>query len=233
VSQFAVRFLNVSELGPRKNLVGLLRTWLRATSREDDAVLIVKVGCYAPGWRLKFARQVEQVEDQVGKRLQQAAPVCFVYDLFSDAQMPRLYAAATHYISLSHGEGWDQTMVEAAASGLKLIAPNHSAYTAYLDTSVARLISSREVPAVWPDGDQTGLLFQGANWWEADEVEAVAYVRAAVEGRDQGQASPRDRVVRELSWERAARRLIDLLSEVEVNYRSPPFGRLRRWYRRA
>src|SRR5512146_1905451 len=40
---YAVRFLNVSELGPRKNLSGLVSAWLRATTPADDAVLIMKV----------------------------------------------------------------------------------------------------------------------------------------------------------------------------------------------
>src|SRR5262249_27243660 len=145
-AQFSVRFLNVSELGPRKNLVGLLRAWLQATSADDDAALIVKLGCYAPGWPELFQHQIGQLELELGRRLSEAAPIPFLSELFSDAEMPRLFAAATHYISVSHGEGWDQPMVEAAASGLRLIAPDHSAYAAYLDSSIAYLIPSRQVP---------------------------------------------------------------------------------------
>ena len=37
VAQYGTRFLNVSELGPRKNLTGLLRAWLIATTADDDA----------------------------------------------------------------------------------------------------------------------------------------------------------------------------------------------------
>ena len=64
--------------------------------------------------------------------MEDAAPVRVLHDLVADAKAPGLYAAATHYISLSHGEGWDQPMMEAAAAGLKLIAPSHSAYLTYL-----------------------------------------------------------------------------------------------------
>ena len=48
--------------------------------------------------------------------------------VFTDAELPSLYAAATHYVSLSHGEGWDMPLCEAAASGLAVIAPRHTAY---------------------------------------------------------------------------------------------------------
>jgi glycosyltransferase involved in cell wall biosynthesis len=232
LEQYKVRFLNVSELGPRKNLFGLLRAWLRATSRHDDAVLIVKLGCYQPGCLAIFRRRLELLQDELGKRLNEAAPVHFIYDLFSDADMPKLYAAATHYISMSFGEGWDQSMVEAAASGLQLIAPNHSAYTAYLDSAVAQLITSREVPAV-VDGDVSTILFAGANWWEPDEDEAIRFIRAAIDGRDGATRSARDRILREFTWEIATRRLMAILGEAEARRRRPGFWPLHRWYRRA
>ena len=67
------------------------------------------------------------MHEQLGKSLADAAPVQIVQRIFADAEMPGLYAAATLYISLSFGEGWDQAMVEASAGGLRLIAPDHSA----------------------------------------------------------------------------------------------------------
>jgi glycosyltransferase involved in cell wall biosynthesis len=215
IERFRVRFLNVSELGPRKNLVGLVGVWLRATSRRDDAILMIKLGRYAPGWFERFQDRVALLQDELGRRLEEAAPIRFIYDLFADAQMPRLYATATHYISLSFGEGWDQAMVEAAASGLKAIAPDHSAYRAYLDPSVAQLIPSRERPAVFTGGGEIGNLFDGVNWWEPDVDEAVACVRRAIEGRDANKAPPRERILSELTWEAATRRLIAILAEAE------------------
>ena len=233
LAQYRARFLNVSELGPRKNLLGLLRGWLRATSRDDDAVLIIKLGCYVPGWRELFERHLEALQAGERKRLDEAAPVHVIDEVFSDADMPRLYAAATHYISVSFGEGWDQAMVEAAASGLSLIAPNHSAYTTYLDASVARLIPSREVPAAFPPGSSTAQLFRGANWWQPDEEAAVAFIRAAIDGRDSSLGSARDRILRSYTWEAATRRLITLLSEAEARGARPSFWSLLRSYTSA
>jgi glycosyltransferase involved in cell wall biosynthesis len=230
IDRYRVRFLNVSELGPRKNLVGLLRTWLRATGPDDNALLIVKLGRYAPGWLELFRDQIAEVEAQLGKRLEAAAPTHFVYDLFSDAEMPSLYAAATHYISLSHGEGWDQAMVEAAASGLKLIAPDHSAYQTYLDSSVARLVSSHEVPARFEGDPALQTLFAGANWWAPDEEQAASFIRLAIDGQNPDQASARERVLREFTWEQATRRLIGLLREVD-RARPKRFWPLTSWLR--
>jgi glycosyltransferase involved in cell wall biosynthesis len=215
VTRFGVRFLNVSELSPRKNMLGLLRVWLQATSRADDAVLMLKLGAYAPRAREDFQQQIERVQEQLNRGLQDAAPVHFVNGLLSDADMPSLYAAATHYISLSHGEGWDQAMVEAAASGLHLIAPNHSAYTAYLDGTSARLVTSRLVPAGWAGGASSPTLFQGAEWWEPDEEHAIAHVRSVISGQP-GPPAPRRRILTELTWEQATRQLLGILEEVEL-----------------
>jgi glycosyltransferase involved in cell wall biosynthesis len=230
VERYATRFLNVSELSPRKNVLGLLRVWLRATSRADDAVLILRLGAYVPRAREDFQQQVERLQKQLHRRLEEVAAVHVVEDLLSDAEMPALYAAATHYISLSHGEGWDQAMVEAAATGLGLIAPNHSAYTAYLDDASARLVTSRLVPAGWLGGPSSPILFEGAEWWEPDEEQAIAYVRSVIAGQP-GPRSPRQRILTELTWERATLQLLGILEEVE-----PSRGRRRwplpRWYSR-
>jgi glycosyltransferase involved in cell wall biosynthesis len=215
IDNYQLRFLNVSELGPRKNLAGLVWAWLRATSRRDDAVLILKLGSFAAGWLEIFQSQIDVVQQTLGKRLDDAAPIHLIHDLFSDEEMPRLYASATHYISMSFGEGWDQTMVEAAASGLSLIAPNHSAYTAYLDPSSAYLLPSRETPAIFPPHSKSRVLFRDALWWQPDEDAAVGVIQSIIAGTARHKTSPRDRILRDLTWSNATRRLVTLLSKAE------------------
>ncbi len=215
ISTYATRFLNVSELDIRKNFQGLLGAWLRATTSTDDAVLILKAGFYNPGSLAALEWELEQVQAQTGKRLAQAAPIHFIHDLYPDADMPRLFAAATHYVSLSFGEGWDLSMIEAAASGLRLIAPRHSAYLAYLDDDVAAMVSAVEVPAVTFDGSWAGQLFDGASWWVPDEDEAVQRIRDAIDGRDTPSASARERVAG-FTWDNAAARLLEIVDEAEA-----------------
>ncbi len=226
VVEHRTRFLNVSELGPRKNLIGLLRAWLLGTTRQDDAVLILKLGSYLPGERERFERELARLQARLGRSLADAAAVCFVFDVFADAEMPRLFASATHYLSLSHGEGWDQSMVEAAASGLRLIAPRHSAYPTYLDPSVAQLIPCREVPATVPADSGLQTFFGGANWWEPDEQAAIDCLRRAIAGQDAPTHSARERVLRDFTWEKATRRLVAILEDLEA----PGWGR-RFWSR--
>ena len=221
-----VRFLNVSELGPRKNTRGLIRAWMRATDASDDAVLMLKLGNYAAGWLELLKKQIAEDEERLGLSLDAAAPVAWIEDVLPDWAMPQLFATATHYISLSHGEGWDQTMMEAAASGLRLIAPDHSAYQAYLDSTVATMIPSREVPATFDGDPSLQELFVGASWWKPDEDAAAAAIRRAIDGQDDPNVRARERVLTQFTWSAATRRLIEILSGLEPPRRRTLFGRL-------
>jgi glycosyltransferase involved in cell wall biosynthesis len=216
VADFRARFLNVSALCPRKNLLGLMRVWLRATSRDDDAILIQKMTLYAANEYAWYLAQLDRLQRDLGKRFDDAAPIHTILRVFPDRDVPRLFAAATHYISLSHGEGWDLPMLEAAASGLRLIAPDHSAYQTYLDAASARLLPSRESPVVFPYPGPTAKLFAGLNWWEPDEDAAVVAIQEAIAGRDTPTASARARVLRDFTWERATDRMVEILTEAEA-----------------
>jgi glycosyltransferase involved in cell wall biosynthesis len=211
------RFLNVAEVSGRKNLSGLLRAWQRATTPWDDAVLILKPGFHTAGSRERFATMLADVGLETGVTPAYAAPVHIIDKTFSDAQMPAFFAAATHYVSLSFGEGWDQPMVEAGAAGLRLIAPAHSAYLAYLDATCATLLPSVPVPAAPGAGPELRAIYgrSGMTWWQPDEEAAAAAIRAAIDGDDTGIVPPRERILRELSWDLAAGRLLAVLDEVQ------------------
>jgi glycosyltransferase involved in cell wall biosynthesis len=220
VAAYRARFLNVSELGARKNIPGLLRTWMRATQAGDDAVLILKVGHTGESELNSFRRQMEGLRLESGKTLADAAPVHLLDAIYSDSEMPRLYAAATHYCSMSFGEGWDQPAMEAAACGLRLIVPRHSAYLAYLDESVATLTACREVPVEWTGDPATGALFANARWWAPDEEEAAGHIRSAIAGAGAGGPTAQQRILTSFTWEKAVRRLREILAEFD-----PPWKR--------
>jgi glycosyltransferase involved in cell wall biosynthesis len=221
VADHGVRVLNVSEPLPRKNLAGLVRAWIRATSADDDAILIIKVGPTIRESTSALFRQLAVMEQTLGKSREQAAPILFVDRLLAEAEMPMLYAAATHYWSMSHGEGWDQPMMEAAATGLRLIAPSHTAYLDYLDPDVAQLIPVRSTPADARSHAWTAPLFEGAHWWTPDEDAAGQALRNALDGRDQPAASARDRLASAFTWRQAGARLIEILADFHHEHGRP------------
>jgi glycosyltransferase involved in cell wall biosynthesis len=218
ILEYKTRFLNISDFisAPRKNILGMLRVWIKATSANDDAILILKLSGYRYRWWWpdRFKRALAAIQREIGKSRKKAAPIVFYDQVLTESQMPSLYAAATHYWSMSYGEGWDFPMMEAGAMGLHLIAPEHSAYTAYLDESVAQMIPSQRIPAEFNGGEGLGKFFTGSDWWRPDEEAAADFVRQAIQTAGEGVPTARARIANEFTWERSAKRLIKILEEL-------------------
>jgi glycosyltransferase involved in cell wall biosynthesis len=210
VAARSVRFLTVAEPRPRKNLIALLRVWIEATRSDDDAVLILKMPLAHAAALERFALDVRELQDSLDRSLSAAAPVVLIAGMLSEEQMPSLYRSATHYLSLSHGEGWDLPMMEAAVAGLELIAPRHTAYVEYLREEEVTFLPARPAPfsCEGRTGAEDELLFHGLSWWDPDERAAAAAIREIVGGRASAKRSPATRIAREYTWERAARELL-------------------------
>lgn len=204
LADYATRILNVSDFTPRKNLAGLLRVWFRATRRSDDAVLVLKVG-KDPSSRAEFSVLCRNVAAGLGIAPEQAGTLLVIDSPLPDSAMLSLYAATTHYWSMSHGEGWDLPMTQAGAMGLTLIAPRHSAYTAYLDDRTAHFIPAPTTPAGGP--------YAGFDWWTPDEEAAVDLLRRIIRSPTEHRRSAREQLLGGFTWEQATRRLIGLLEE--------------------
>ncbi len=207
------RFLNVAEMRPRKNHLGLLRTWMKSTHRDDDACLILKTSAFQPGAFAKFQADVHEMQRRAGRALSDAAPVLILSNQVTGEQMRSLYASATHYVSMSHGESWDLPMMEAAVSGLSLIAPRHTAYLTYLRENEADFIPAPLVPAAFEGktGAEDWIFFEGCQWWKPDEDAAVEIIRRIIGGSAEPKQSPRVRIAAEYTWEKAASRLLELI----------------------
>jgi glycosyltransferase involved in cell wall biosynthesis len=214
VHSYRTRFLHVGELRPRKNHLGLLRTWITATTSDDDAILILKSAA-PPHLVAAFRQDVARMRERTGREFSDAAPIVFVNEVFDDLRMRALYRAATHYISMSHAEGWDMPMMEAAASGLSLLTPDQPTYRGYLGPSDADWIGCQEA-GVHFEG-QAGIedlaYFHGLRWWQPDEADA-ARLLADVIATGRGCPPPTQRLLTEFTWARASQRLLDLLGEL-------------------
>ena len=215
VARYRTRLLNVSELGPRKNLRGLLRAWMLATRSDDDAILVVKPGRVSHFGLESLKAEVQNLERELGRPLESAAPVKLLFGPLSDRLMPSLYASASHYISMSHGEGWDNAMIEAAVSGLQLVAPDHSAYRAYLNDDVAWLLPSREVPARIQGDAGLQRLFRGANWWQPDVEQTAGLIRAIIDGEVAEKGDARAVIAARFRWDQSAVTLLEILGGVQ------------------
>ncbi len=214
VMDYRVRVLNISDFVARKNLDGLLRVWLRATRADDDAILILKVGKGGSSLVGEMRRLVEQCMRATGCRPEEAAPIALLTDRYDEQGIAGLYAMATHYLSLSHGEGWDLPITRAGCLGAGLIAPRHSAYTAYLNDSVAHLIPCTTGPALMPYSDAYYPAFHGLDWWHPDEDAAADILSRVIRDPVGERRDAARHLMDSFTWDAAARRLLDTLDGV-------------------
>jgi len=215
IADYRVRILNISDFIARKNIDGLLRVWLRATNASDDAILILKLGKGGPTLKQEFAHLLQQTAQVVGRRFEEAAPIAALMGRYDEAGISTLYQLATHYWSMSHGEGWDLPMTRAGAKGLGLIAPRNSAYTAYLNDKIAHLIPCTTGPACMPYSNAIYPPFQGIDWWHPDENVTAHLlsraVRSGLERRD-----PRTYLLQCFAWKLRTNDLLGVLDEVKA-----------------
>ncbi len=208
LSDYRTRILNVSDLINRKNLDGLLRVWFRVSRAEDGAALVLKLGKGLPERDPRVWFFIEAMARSVGRPLDRAGPIFLLQGILSDSDMANLFAGCTHYWSMSHGEGWDLPMTQAGAMGLRLIAPRHTAYTAYLDDNIATLLPVSPAPASSPPP------YRGLEWWNPDEDAAADALLRAIAGTDAPQRNPRDKLLAEFGWPQATTRLRAVLRDI-------------------
>lgn len=182
IADYPIRFLVVCEITDRKNFWGTLQTFYSVAARigVDKCCLIMKVGNYS---------RTMSLEDEISRFRKQlitdgAIPdlpyAVFNYrPLLSEVAHPMFLRCGTHYLSTSLGEGWDLTAMQAAACGLHLFVPMHSAYQCWLNQDcVSFLPITKKMEAA-----QTGAtfrLYQGSNWFAFHLPDTIDLITQAV-----------------------------------------------------
>jgi len=125
-------FLAVSmgaNIGPRKLICLLMRTWSRFAERHDDAHLLLFTNPYAPvrGYDLVSLRSELGMTEKI--HFPKYDPIL---QPASDEELRRIFGSADIYIQNSCAEGYCLPLVEAMACGVPPIAPANSALTEHV-----------------------------------------------------------------------------------------------------
>ena len=101
-------------------------------------------------------------------------------------------------------------MAEAAACGLQLIAPKHSAYLDYLNDEIAHLIPATMAEAIFTGNSGEAGLFSGSHWWQPDIDELCRAIREIINGTAKIKKPARS-FIEQLTWSRTAQQLDELI----------------------
>jgi glycosyltransferase involved in cell wall biosynthesis len=223
IAKYPIRVMNMQELGPRKNIEGLVRAWIVATSSgvmNRSACLILKISAYSSGRYHKLAETLAAVRHELGISKNDHAPIFINCRLFQYDEVAKYMAVATHYITMSRGEGWDLPAMQAAALGKILIVPNHSSYRDWAsDARVKMLRDGKEVKAA-AEGPLKGIYGQ-ATWTEPSVEEAISVLQSlpSTVFDDVRLARSFSQTVREkYSWKNVTQQLYSVLEDSVYNH---------------
>ena len=169
-------FLFVGGLPARKNIGMLVEAYTRAFTAGDRVALVIKDvpggGAYVHGWREKLRALSERTD---------IAPVRYVETTFSDADMARLYRAATALVHPYRGEGFGLPVLEAMACGTPVIVTQGGSTDDFVGAAYGFPIPATRVPLGRVVDD---FALAGEGWWLEPDLDAlVAALRHCYEHR--------------------------------------------------
>ena len=141
-------YLSIFSVGdPRKNWRDLLSAFLLAFRDRADVTLAIKL-VTSPRCEFHEVGLLRSAYEAMG--IAHRCRVVVIAQFLDEPQMTNLFRVATYYINASHAEGACLPLMRALAGGRPAIAPDHTAMTDYVDSSVAFVPRSHPEPACWP-----------------------------------------------------------------------------------
>ena len=139
-------YLTVGGIEPRKNSITLLEAFALVRKQQPQAQLIIAGGATLfdyQDYRDEFMRRCEALG--IGDAL-------VLPGVVEDAMMPALYRVADGFVFPSIREGWGLVVLEAIASGLRVVVSDRPPFTEFLTGdllgTVAVLVNAEEVEEI-------------------------------------------------------------------------------------
>lgn len=202
------KFLHVSSCFPRKGPDVLLAAYAKAFTAADDVTLVVKT----------FPNPHNTVaEDIAGLRAELGADCPDIVLVNADLPLPQmldLYQRCDVLVGPSRGEGFGLPFAEAMAMGLPVMVTGYSGQLDFCNAEDGWLIDFRFAPA------QSHVAQPYSVWAEPDADDLARLMREAfatpAEERRRRGAAAQARVLRDLSWDRCAANLRELVRDLDA-----------------
>lgn len=165
----------------RKNIPNLIKYFRKAFEKDgDDVGVIIKTSTVLNSELDRqhtvntFAQILKATELPNG-----GGPTFYLlHGNMSEDEMNSLYRHKDikAYVSLTRGEGWNLSCLEAAATGMPVISTNWSAHTEYLKDVKWLPVLCKLVPIHESKVDNQ-IFLKGTQWAEADQINFIEKVR--------------------------------------------------------
>jgi glycosyltransferase involved in cell wall biosynthesis len=219
------RFLHVSSAFPRKGIDVLLDAYFSAFDGSDDVSLILKT---FPNPHNTVANLLASVR----ARHPNPPDVRWIDRDMDTPTIQGLYNLAHCYVHPARGEGFGLPVAEAMAAGVPVISVAYSGLADFVSDETASTVPFQLEPA------ETHFEIPYSVWAEPDRAALAALLRDHVEGVNREKVAERVRRARDLvttkfTWEAAARRWNDFLSQIEDAAETPRVAMVTTWNTRC
>jgi glycosyltransferase involved in cell wall biosynthesis len=198
---------NIAQTHLRKNIPGLLTSFARSFTIDDDVVLILKAKHKEP--KLQFEVSLNQCLSDINKQYPRHAEIK-IYNEFLD-DISALYRSVDCIFTMSHAECFYMPGIEALASGKINIAPQACSQIDYLNDDNALLIDGKDERArpesmYWESKPN-------AIWFQPDIDDAIDKLRYAYqnyEALNKKLEGQREMILTKYSWQTIAGQMMEL-----------------------
>lgn len=224
LSRYPIRVMNMQELGPRKNIEGLVKAWMLGTKSgfmKSHSCLILKLSAYSPNRYGRIVGLVEETRRELGLTKDDHAPIMVSCRMYMDHDLPHYMSAATHYISMSKGEGWDLPAMQAAALGKVLLVPFHSSYEEWINKELTNPVVDFTEEVATVQEPQLADVYRDSKWFVPNTeafADRIKRLHESIEEDQQNAIQFAKQIVEQYSWEAATEALITVLDEEVYNH---------------
>jgi len=137
------KFVSVFRWSYRKGFDILLRSYLEEFSNDDDVTLLLvcrAVDCPEEIGAQRIKEDFEALKQSINKLEADLPHIALCTRPIHERDMPKLYNSADAFVLISRGEGFGLIYLEAAATGLPVIASNCSGQTEFLNKENSYLV---------------------------------------------------------------------------------------------
>lgn len=123
------KFYSISDFSNKKNVNGLVHSFLSEFSINDNVCLVLKtyISRYSvPQSKEEIKKVINQIKQQMGKKPEACPKILLIPNMLSDYELQGLENDSHCFVSMSRGEGDGFPIAQAYVKGKPVIAPNIS-----------------------------------------------------------------------------------------------------------
>jgi len=190
------KFYSISDFSNKKNVNGLIHSFLSEFSSYDNVCLVLKTYISklpASSSKEEVKKIINQIKLQLGKKEENYPQILLIPHMISDYELQGLENDSDCFVSMSRGEGDSFPVAQAYIKGKPVIAPNISGIkkgTANKDLLIKEL-TFKKVFGMQNDG--AGLFYMwDENWYDPSNSEMCEKMRHVYENYDQALISAKE-----------------------------------------